>query len=132
MLQRERLSADELLGASLLMQTEESGKVRPLPSALTTPRQEDETMKQFALLSTLDQTMHVEDARTWGGALTQYALDAGLDWEVLSGSYDRDPYEHWTVDFYAADGQQESVVVMLLEDLEVDRPHSMPHPSNDQ
>lgn len=128
MLQRERLSADELLGASADAEREGSS---PSVGSHDTPTGGD-VMKQFALLSTLDQTIHVEDARTWGGALAQYALDAGLDWEVMSGSHDLEPYEHWTVDFYAADGQQESVVVMLLENLEVDRPHSMPHPSNDQ
>ena len=88
-------------------------------------------MKEFAILSTTDQTLHVEEARTWGGAVAQYALDAGISWEVMSGSRDLEPYEHWTLDFYTVDGEQESLVVMELEDLEVGRPHSMPHPSNE-
>jgi len=87
-------------------------------------------MKQFAILSTLDQTLHVEDARTWGGAVAQYARDAGLSWEAMSGSRDLDPYVHWSLDFYTVDGEQEALVVIRLEDLEVGSPHSMPHPSN--
>lgn len=86
-------------------------------------------MEDYAVLSTLDQTMHVVEAYTWGDALARYARDAGLTWTVMSGGYKEQPFEHWTLDFFLEDGTEESTIILRLEDLEVETPHSLPHPN---
>lgn len=84
-------------------------------------------MKDWAIVSTLDSRVHVVEGRTWGDALAQFLSDHDLErWESLLGSREADPREMWTVDLYAADGSDLTVVLLALEDLEVDDPHSLP------
>lgn len=84
-------------------------------------------LTDYAILSTTDGELHIEEASNWGGALAEYLEAASFDHESMFVTPDQEPYEHWTVDTYA-DGREECVIVLRLDDLKVGEPHSFPHP----
>jgi len=84
-----------------------------------------DSQTDYALLSTIEQELLVREAENWGDALAQYLDKVDLDPETFLGCLDQTPQEHYTVDLYAADGREETVIVMELERLEVEEPHTL-------
>jgi len=86
----------------------------------------DDSLTEYALLSTVEQELLIRQAASWGDALAQYIDEAGLDPETFLGCLDHTPQEHYTVDLYDEAGREETVIVMELEHLDVQDPHTLP------
>lgn len=84
-------------------------------------------MKDFALLTTVDQTLRVVEADNWGAALAQFLEEQQLEPDSMLTCYDPKPVETWTSDIYTG-GDEETVIVLPLEDLEAEDPQYLPHP----
>jgi len=78
-------------------------------------------MEEYAVLSTRDGEMHTVEASSWGDALAQFAGE----FDSMLVSQDDDPNPHHTADIYTGD-TEERAIVMLLDNLEVDDPKSLP------
>lgn len=80
----------------------------------------------YALLSTLEQELIIYEAQNWGDALTRYIEEEGLEWDSLLGCLDQEPSTHWTIDLYDPEGEDETIILMELEELRVQATHTLP------
>jgi hypothetical protein len=78
-------------------------------------------MDQYAVISTRDGEIHTVEASSWGDALAQFTGE----FDSMLVSQDDDPNPHHTADIYTGENE-ERAIVMLLDDLEVDDPKSLP------
>jgi hypothetical protein len=81
----------------------------------------------YAVLSTTTQELETIEAQSWGDALARYLEEEAIEWESLLGCVDTTPHPHYTIDLYSRSGEEETVLVMKLEDLEVERPKHFPN-----
>jgi len=85
------------------------------------------TSTTYAVLSTTTQELETIEAQTWGDALARYLEEEGMEWESLLGCVDTTPSPHYTIDLYGSSGGEETVLVMELDDLQVERPKYFPN-----
>jgi len=85
------------------------------------------TSTTYAILSTTTQELETIEAQSWGDALARYLEEEGMEWESLLGCVDTTPHPHYTVDLYSTSGEEETVLVMELDDLQVERPKYFPN-----
>ncbi|AUO79061.1 hypothetical protein [Salinibacter phage M8CR30-4] len=85
------------------------------------------TSTTYAVLSTTTQELETIEAQSWGDALARYLEEEGVEWESLLGCVDTTPSPHYTVDLYSTSGEEETVLVMELDDLQVERPKYFPN-----
>jgi len=85
------------------------------------------TSTTYAVLSTTTQELETIEAQSWGDALARYLEEEGMEWESLLGCVDTTPSPHYTVDLYDSSGGEETILVMELDDLQVERRQYFPN-----